>query len=301
MRIQTFSIVIGTRACDACCPFCVSKMTGFGSLPPAGGSVNWQNFCKACRLAQIGETTTVLLTGKGEPTLYPEEIGNYLEALKPYGFPFIELQTNAMGIGRLAAGHEARVAGLTRQTLRQWQIDGLNTIAVSAVDTDREVNAGIYGPDYPQLDQVADYLHGLGFSVRLCLMMMRGAVDCPEKLFEAIEFCRDAGIEQITARPIRRPRASQNGAAAGFIAERGLTPADENAIRDWTEKNGTRLMSLMHGAVVYDVRGQNFCLSDCLTVDPASSDLRSLIFYSDGRLSYDWQHDGGVILGGRRR
>lgn len=300
MRIQTFSIVVGTRACDARCPFCVSKMTGYGRLPPAGDRIHWQNFCKACRLAQIGGTTTVLLTGKGEPSLYPREIGNYLEALKPYGFPLIELQTNTINIGRLAAGQEARVAGLNKQTLRQWWIDGLNTVAVSAVDTDNMVNAAIYGPAYPHLDQVADYLHGLGYSVRLCLMMMRGGIDCPEKLFEALEFCRAAGIEQITARPIRRPKNSRDDAAARFIAERGLTPDEEMAIRDWVGQNGTRLMSLMHGAVVYDINGQNFCLSDCLTVDPSNDDLRSLIFYSDGRLAYDWQHDGGVILGGRR-
>lgn len=301
MKIQTLSIVVGTRACDARCPFCVSKMTGFDSLPPPGGSVNWLNFCKACRLAQIGETTTVLLTGKGEPTLYPEEIGNYLEALKPYGFPLIELQTNSIAIGRLASGQESRVPGLSKSTLRQWQIDGLNTVAISAVDVDREVNAGVYGPDYPQIDQVADYLHELGFSVRLCLMMMCNGIDSPEKLFEALDFCRTAGIEQITARPIRRPRTSQNDQAARYIAERGLAPDEEALIRDWTEQNGTRLMSLMHGAVVYDICGQNFCLSDCLTVGPANNDLRSLIFYSDGRLAYDWQHDGAVILGGRRR
>lgn len=300
MKIQTLSIVVGSRACDAHCPFCVSKMTGFKRLPPCG-KIEWTNFHKACRLAQIGGTTTVLLTGKGEPTLYPTEISNYLEALKPCGFPLIELQTNSIAIGRLAAGKRSGVSGLKTSRLKKWRDTGLNTIALSAADVEREVNAAVYGRDYPPLDQVADFLHGLGFTVRLCLMMMRGGIDSPEKLFVALDFCRRHGIEQVTARPVRKPRVSQNDKAAAFVDQYGLSPDEEAEIGDWAEENGTRLLSLMHGATVYDIGGQNFCLSDCLTIDPQSSDIRSLIFYSDGRLAYDWQYDGALMLGGRRQ
>jgi len=300
MKIQTFSIVVGTRACDARCPFCVSKMTGYGQLPPPGGDINLLNLAKACRLAQISGATTVLLTGKGEPTLYPVEIGNYLEAIGHYDFPLIELQTNGLSLGALADGR-GRVPGLDVTALRTWRLNGLNTVAVSAVDVDQAVNAGIYGPDYPPLDRLADFLHGLGFTVRLCLMMQRGGIDSPETLFAALDFCRRHGIEQVTARPIRRPQASQHAEAADFVAGHGLTTEDEDRIREWAETNGTKLMSLMHGATVYDLDGQNFCLSDCLTVGAGADDVRSVIFYSDGRLTYDWQHDGAVILGGRRK
>ena len=44
--------------------------------------------------------------------------------------------------------------------------------------------------------------------------------------------------------------------------------------------------------------GQNICLSDCLTVDSREDDIRTLIFYGDGRLTYDWQYEGAVLLGG---
>jgi len=300
MNIQTFSIVVGTRACNGRCPFCVSKMTGFERLP-RGGEIDWPHFRKACRLAQLAGTTTVLLTGKGEPTLYPAEIGGYLEAIKPYDFPLVELQTNAIAIGRLAAGKRSGVRGLKASTLKRWRCAGLDTIAVSAIDVEHEINAAVYGCDYPPLDQVADFLHGLGFTVRLCLMMLRGGIDSPEKLFVAVDFCRRHGIEQITARPIRKPRVSCDDQAAAFVDRYGLTDDETGLIRGWTEENGTKLMSLMHGAEVYDIGGQNFCLSDCLTVEPQTSDIRSLIFYSDGRLAYDWQYDGAVMLGGRRQ
>ncbi len=72
MKISTFTIVVGSAACNAACPYCVSKMTGkeLGMKEP---KVNWRNFDKACRLAQVNQVSTVLLTGKGEPTLFPEQ------------------------------------------------------------------------------------------------------------------------------------------------------------------------------------------------------------------------------------
>ena len=56
-RVFNFSIVVGTKACDAACPFCVSQMTGFVETPP---SPNMRRFHKAARLAQIKGTTNVL-------------------------------------------------------------------------------------------------------------------------------------------------------------------------------------------------------------------------------------------------
>jgi len=101
LKIQTFSIVIGTSACNAGCPFCVSSMTGYGVLPH-NRDIDVRNLRKACRMAQLSGCQTVLFTGKGEPTLYPDEVTEYLREMQPYDFPKIEIQTNALAIGRLA-------------------------------------------------------------------------------------------------------------------------------------------------------------------------------------------------------
>ncbi len=61
-------------------------------------------------------------------------------------------------------------------------------------------------------------------------------------------------------------------------------------------KNGAELMRLMHGAIVYDVDGQNICFSTCLTPDPSLKELRQLIFFPDGHLRYDWQYPGAILL-----
>lgn len=179
MKIQTFSIVVGTKACNAKCPFCVSRMTGFDPVIGKMRQINDLNFEKACRLAQIGGTTTVLLTGKGEPTLYPQEITSYLTALDSWKFPFIELQTNAIGIGKLAKGMASGIRGLDDSTLAKWRGLGLNTIAISAVSNCRGENIEVYGEEYDALPKTVSYLHSLGFTVRLCIMMLKGIIDSP--------------------------------------------------------------------------------------------------------------------------
>ena len=97
MRVQTLSIIAGSEACNARCPFCVSKMTpscGLDELKEP--EVNWRNFRKACLLAKQSGVTTAMLTGKGEPTLFPGQISRYLKELMRYEFPLIEIQTNGI-------------------------------------------------------------------------------------------------------------------------------------------------------------------------------------------------------------
>lgn len=300
MTVQTFSIVIGTKACNAKCPFCVSAMTGFGILPETG-PINEMRFKKAARLAQLGGTTTVLMTGKGEPTLYPDEVTEYLHLLHKWDFPLIEIQTNAVHIGHLAAGDDKKAGKLTRDTLELWLSYGLNTIAISTVGVNEEHNRGVYTEDYPDLGRTVAYLHEIGFSVRLCVMMQRGCVDSPEALGEVVGWCKDRGVEQLTARPIRKPEAASGDGTSQFeyIQINGLNDDELAPIRGWVEDEGTQLLTLMHGAHearIYDVHGQNLCISDCLTVEASSDAIRTLIFYSDGRVCYDWQYEGARLI-----
>lgn len=300
MPIQTFSIVVGTKACNAKCPFCVSAMTGFGILPKAG-PINEMRFKKAARLAQLGGTTTVLMTGKGEPTLYPDEVTEYLHLLEKWNFPLIELQTNAVHIGHLAAGRAAKAGKITRDILELWLSYGLNTIAISTVGVNDEHNRCVYTEDYPDLGKTVTYLHEIGFSVRLCVMMQRGCVDSPKALREVVEWCKERGVEQLTARPIRKPEVASNDGTSQFkyIEINSLSDDECATIYGWVEDEGTHLLTLMHGAheaKIFDVYGQNLCISDCLTVEAASDAIRTLIFYSDGRVCFDWQFDGARLL-----
>lgn len=301
-RVFTFSIVVGSPACNASCPFCISKMTGFEELP-ALKPINQLRFEKACFLAKERKATTVLLTGKGEPTLYPTQISNFLDLLYKHNFPSIELQTNAIQIGQLAAGKQ--LPNIFEDDLHDWRVGGLNTIAISTVGVRSEDNNKIYcnnNGSYPHLSTTISYLHKLGFSIRLCVMMQKDMVDDPSDVHEVLQFCRENEVEQCTIRPIRRPVENNTKDASDYfkyIKQYGLSDIQVESVSNWLSMNGRPLLTIAqgnHASVIYDVDGQNICLADCLTVDATTDDIRTLIFYPSGRITYDWCYKGAVIM-----
>lgn len=274
-------------------------MTGFNEVKrlPVLSDEELPNFESAVLFAKQAQVSTVLLTGKGEPTLYPEEITRVLTALKPHGFPFTELQTNALAIGR---GFEALARGENSpiiDSLKTWRKLRCNTIAISICSVRDEENAKIYDQNYPSLSSTIKNLHKMGFTVRLGLMLINGMVDNPTSLQEVISFCKENKVEQLTIRPIRQSENTNDPNTSQFITERGITKDQENTIKDWVADNGTPIMSLSHGAVIYDLFGQNICLTDCLTVPQDHDHIRTLIYYRSGLLTYDWQYKGAILLG----
>jgi MoaA/NifB/PqqE/SkfB family radical SAM enzyme len=254
------------------------------------------NFRTACLFAKDGHTSTVLFTGKGEPTLFPRQIDQYLDLLAPYNFSFIELQTNGLRL----ADEWGNPHTLPMETLERWREKRLSTIALSVVGVDREANARIYTPDYPDLAKTIKYLRSLDFTVRLSVMMMYG-LGCVSNVLgvkRVLEFCKANDVAQCTVRPLRAPENTHDMGASDFVREHGVTDHQVRLIQEWVKANGTKILPLSHGANVYDVDGQNLCLTDCLT--PAEPDrIRTLIFYPNGKLTYDWQYPGAVLLSGR--
>ncbi|MDO8622757.1 MAG: radical SAM protein [archaeon] len=290
MKIQTFTIVAGTAACNAKCPYCVSKMTPHQGVGFEKPKVNWINFDKACRLAQVNNVSTVLITGKGEPTLYPEQITEFLEKIKKFQFPLIEIQTNAIAFGKEYEKYE--------KYLKKWRILGLNTIAISFVSNKKEDNKKIYTPDsdYVNLEDLIKKLHKLGFSIRLGCIMLKGFIDNPEKVKKLSETVKEWGVEQLTIRSVKSSEDSENKDIYQYSKEHELSDGQILDISKFLEKNAKKLMTLEHGAVVYDLNGQNICLTDCLTIKSDTEELRQLIFFPDGHLRYDWRYKGAVII-----
>jgi hypothetical protein len=67
-------------------------------------------------------------------------------------------------------------------------------------------------------------------------------------------------------------------------------------IEQWLDAEGVRILKLPYGAVVYDLGGQNVCLSNCLTLDKSSEEMRSLIFFPNGSLRWSWEFEGARLL-----
>jgi len=289
MKFQTFSIVVGTRACNAHCPFCISKQTGLFGTPI---KVNWRNFHIACNLAQKANTTTVLLTGKGEPTLYPDHVTDTLKELRDYNFPLIEMQTNGIKMAEASSGMDSKLV--------EWYKLGLTTIALSVVHWDSEFNRRVYDPKshtYYDLGALISKLHKIGFSVRVCVMLLKGYVDTPSQVSKMIDFASVNDVEQLTFRNIHAIEVTDNPAVTQWTRDHSLSKAEFAEIAKGIQGTGTLIQHLMHGMDVYDVAGQNVCLGNCLTNDTNGKDeFRSLIFFPDGSLFYDWQYKGARIL-----
>lgn len=291
MKIQTFSILAGSEACNARCPFCISKMT-----PPMGvelkePEVNWRNFHIAASLAKQSGATTAMITGKGEPTLFPNQVTKYVEALRKHDFPLIELQTNGILLQERKDKYDEYV--------RTWYEAGLTLVAVSIVHYEPEKNRQIYLPykkSYIDLPALIGNLHDVGLSVRLACIMADGYIDSASELERLIEFARINKVEQLTARPVNRPEETRNSEVKGWIARNCLKKEQLEDIVSYMTKEGKKLMSLPHGAVIFDMHDQNVCLTNSLTIDQEGEEIRQLIFFPDGHLRYDWQYKGAILL-----
>ena len=293
MKIQTFSVVVGGDACNATCPYCVSKLTGSKRGLAAGQKpmeINKRNFSKACRFAQMSGVSTVLLTGKGEPLIYHQHITRYLEMLEKWDFPFVELQTNG-----ILLKHTAEVL------LRDWYDAGLTTICLSCAGYDSVFNKEIFGQDI-NLDANVELLHRLGFSVRISCVGVGGMVDNVKEIQKFARWCKARNVEQFTWRAATNIPAEEVGddrtkkSVHDWLNLNYVDPANEKAIREYFDYNTTTLLELTHGAKVYDYEGQNVSINSCLTRSVNPDEVRQLIFSSDGHLRYDWVKEGAIII-----
>lgn len=286
--VQTYTIVAGSLACNARCPYCIAKMTPAQGMEKKLPEVNWRNFEIGTALAKAWDAITVLITSKGEATLYPEQLTEFMQHLKQYRF-MIELQTN--GIKLMEDSFDKH--------LLDWYNLGLTTIAVSIAHYDSNRNKSIYQPhndNILDLTALIDKLHGKGFSVRLSCTMLNDYIGSIEELCNLIDFAKENKVEQLTATPVRKPAKSENEEVAKYVEEHRVPEKTISDMKQFFDTNGTRLRELAHGAIIYTYKRQNICLSDCLTMNPKDNAIRQLIFFPDGHVRYDWQHEGAIFF-----
>jgi MoaA/NifB/PqqE/SkfB family radical SAM enzyme len=183
--------------------------------------------------------------------------------------------------------------------LKEWYENGLTTITISVVSNRTEVNQKIYMPnsEYIDLPDLIKYLHSFGFSLRLTCVCCKDMMDTPDKVEEFIKFAKENKVEQVTLRPVNDEFRRKS--AADWIAKNKLTKKQKLKIKKYLEKNGTRLLELERIGTIYDIFGQNVCLSLPLnkyTRDTNPENARNLIFFQDGHIRYEWEMEGGILL-----
>lgn len=272
MKFGTFSIVVGNKSCNAQCPFCVSKETGYKGIK---AEFDERNLRSAVMLAKNGGVSTVLFTGKGEPSLYFDQVRYAMIYGKlAENFPMIELQTNGLNIQESIDVY-AELANL-----------GLTTVCLSIVHWENKRNQSIYCPnkEYPDLVNNIDVLHSLGLSVRLSCIGLERYVFTPTTLVELVRFAKDNEVEQLTWRPVW---GSQTFA---------LSEERQFKMVSFVRERAFKLLELGHGAEVFDFEGQNLCMTDCMTETTNKEEVRQLIYFPDGHLRYSWNYEGAIIL-----
>lgn len=183
-----------------------------------------------------------------------------------------------------------------------WHKRWLSTIAISCVHYDDAKNRKILQPDgdYLNLSELIETLHNAGYSVRLSAVMIKGFLDSVRKIKNLVIFAKENRVEQITIRPLGKPPNGRNEETCQWIDKNLTDPALPGQVLDFLNaeiaaKRAKMLLNLVHGAVVYDLWGQNLCLTNCLTSSPDPNEIRQLIF-SGKHIYYDWSSLAAKIL-----
>ena len=274
MRAQNLAISIppGQRICDKHCEYCVSKMTGYLRTNRA---LMQKNLPKVKELAHVGQVTSVLLTGKGEPTMSQDDLFWMLNEFRHLP---TELQTNGKNLSK----NHAYLTDLAHV--------GLNTLAVS-IDM-VEIFKG-----YRNLFARAK---DLGMITRVTLNITNKIQ--PDITFkDLIFYCCDNSVDQLMLRNVVVPsNVSSDSQEARWIQENvdpGMYHRLQKELRKSCEEEGMMIRRLNFGSVVYDYQGVSVTYSDyCVQDDNDGKDIRSLIFMEDGHCYTSWNSQASILF-----
>ena len=274
MRAQNLAISVPiTKAgiCDKNCEYCVSRMTGY--MQP-NRALMQKNLPKVKELAHVGQVTSVLLTGKGEPTMSRTDLHWLMDEFKHLP---TELQTNGLRLSK-DLGYLIDLAHA-----------GLNTLAVS-IDT---------------LDMFTDYREMFKKSMELG-MVTRVTLNVTNKVprdvrFDTlVELCRMNYIDQLMLRNVVVPSNVPRTKEVRWI-EKNVFPNVyfrlQSELKRICEKEGMMIRRLNFGSIVYDYQGISVTYSDyCVQDDNDGKDIRSLIFMEDGHCYTSWNSRASILF-----
>lgn len=294
--VQTFTPVIGSLSCNAKCPYCCSAMTYGQGLTFREPDYDWGSFDIAAEIARNRQCITAFITSKGEPTLYPATVQFTIDRLRQqHRFPLIELQTNGI-----------RIPELTKDGwLQRWKNSGLNLMCISAVHWETGKNQEVFGKYYPDLSHVVACCRGEGIRVRISCVMIKDFVDDYEDMIKMRNACTKWGADQLTIRPVTAPSKclyESEKWRIDWIKNNAPDLTEQEKIFQWLEHNSKDKRSLAHGAKVYSVQLEenepevNVCLSNCFTPSVKDEEIRQIIWFPNGRITDNWDHEGFIIL-----
>jgi hypothetical protein len=271
LKAENLTISVPNAGCEKNCPYCVSRMTGYvdNDYPKMLRNVN-----KVIHVARAAEVTSVLFTGKGEPTLaYPQLI----ELAGLFNFWPLELQTNGIG---LSCGDDSLLSGLYDA--------GFDVVAVS-IDNREELDA--YRELFSRIGR-----EGLISRITVNITDLLGEI----AFSELLAYCRTNKISQLTLRRIVTPEDPKDARTADWIA-RHAHDSDYRSLMEQARllvsEHGRLIRTLNHGVEVYDCGGVSFSYSDyCIQEHNLGDNVRSLVFLEDGHLYTSWNSPASILF-----
>lgn len=181
--------------------------------------------------------------------------------------------------------------------LELWKDMGMDTIALSAYHHDDKLNDEAFRSPARRrpLDWKIETFSEF-FKVRLSFVMMKGYIDSVDAVKEALAFSRRHRVFQTTFREVGMPAVSRNDEVSAFVQGHVLDKEQSASIKKFFDENGHACDKLPFGGTIYDIDGQNACLTTCLDQCENNDDLRNLIFFPDGTLSTSWECPRGSAI-----
>lgn len=256
MKANNLTISIPSKGCDKKCPYCISRITG---SYPSNLDLMKKKINKVRTVAHRAGVTSVLMTGKGEPTLNLPDLLDFCYEFEE--FP-IELQTNGIFLNKNGVG-----------TLE----GAIDVIAVSIDDIS----------DFERYGLLFHDINKFNITLRISLNI----TDAITMSFnDIITLCQKNFVNQLSIKDITIPKD-----LSGKEKTKGAKQIKwiENNV---TYDHFARL-STESGVLNYQMADsqRNICgisvmfIRECVQEMPIDNEnIRSLIFLEDGHLYKSW-------------
>jgi hypothetical protein len=273
MRANNLTISIPNKGCDKNppCPYCVSKCTG---AVKEDRGLMLSNLPKVQTMARLGQVSSVMLTGKGEPCLNFQDVLMFCSHFRE--FP-LEIQTNGIWL----SNHILKVLVLAEH--------GMNVIAISVDDSGSA-----------PIEKLSKAIHDSGMLLRMTFNATN-SFKFRELTFQSLlEYCLKWNVDQLTLRKIVAPNYTEKTEQTEWIKDNIdllLYPRLMDELKTACKKQGHHVRTLPYGAEVYDIQGiaisySNYCIQD----DNDTEDIRSLIYQADGHLYSSWNSEASKLF-----
>jgi len=272
LKAENLTISVPNTGCNKNCPYCVSRMTGYMEH---NFNKMITNVGKVITVAKAAEVTSVLFTGKGEPT-YGHSLDMLKELLRKFNdFP-CELQTNGI------------ILNQNPTILGSLYSNGLDVLAVSI---DHASQLKEYEPLWNQVKKLD--------------MVSRITVNVTNMVgnfhpYPWINDCAKYGIHQLTFRRVTVPEANQHRKTSDWIAMNApdhLYNDIKESLYRIVKDEGRLIRSLKNGIQIWDINDVAVATSDyCIQERDEGDNLRSLVFQEDGHLYTGWGSKASILF-----